>query len=88
MNKSKGTDKKDNTEISEDPDTYDDANLAAARQVEQNIQDLIDEWWINKNLTEDQQKLRNELFPNGKPSADEFLITFVKYARGNRKRKT
>ncbi len=81
MDKFKETDKKDHTEISEDPDTYDDANLAAARQVQQNIQDLIDEWWINNNLTEEQQKLRNELFPNGKPTTDEFLKKLVEDAR-------
>ncbi len=77
----KAIDKKDGTEISEYHDIYDDINLAAAKQAQQNIQDVIDEWWSNDNLTEEEQIKKNELFPNGKPTADEFLITFVKYAR-------
>lgn len=77
MNKSKGIDKKDNTELNE---FYDD-NLDGARQVRQNIQDLIDEWWKNDHLTEEQQIRKNELFPNGKPSADEFILALVKHAR-------
>lgn len=32
-------------------------------------------------MTEEQQLIKNKLFPNGKPDSDEFLITFVKYAR-------
>ena len=81
MSESKVTDKKDSMEVNEFHDIYDDIRLAAAKQVQQNIQDLIDEWWINKNLTEEQKIRKEELFPNGKPTADEFLITFVKYAR-------
>lgn len=77
MNKSKGIDKKDNTEVNE---FYDDS-LEGARQVRQNIQDLIDEWWENNHLTEEQQIRKNELFPNGKPSADEFILALVKHAR-------
>jgi len=45
--------------------------------VKQNIQDVVDEWWSNDNLTEEQQICKKELFPNGKPSADEFLIELV-----------
>ena len=77
----KAIDKKDNMEANECKDTDEDKNLAVARQVQQNIQDVIDEWWSNDNLTEEQQIKKNELFPNGKPSSDEFLITFVKYSR-------
>lgn len=77
MNKSKGINKKDNTEVNE---FYDD-NLDGARQVRQNIQDLIDEWWENDHLTEEQQIRKNELFPNEKPSADEFILALVKHAR-------
>ena len=77
----KGINKKDHTEANEWKDTDSDKNLAGARQVEQNIQDVIDEWWNNDNLTEEQQLIKNKLFPNGKPDSDKFLITFVKYAR-------
>ena len=77
----KGINKKDHTEANEWKDTDSDKNLDGARQVEQNIQDVIDEWWNNDNLTEEQQLIKNKLFPNGKPDSDEFLITFVKYAR-------
>ncbi len=77
----KGINKKYNTKENEYHDKYNDINLAGARQVEQNIQDIIDEWWNNDNLTEEQQLIKNKLFPNGKPASDEFLITFVKYAR-------
>ena len=77
----KGINKKDHTEANEWKDTDSDKNLDGARQVEQNIQDVIDEWWNNDNLTEEQQLIKNKLFPNGKPDSDKFLITFVKYAR-------
>lgn len=73
--------KKDNTEANEYKDTNNDKELAGAMQVQQNIQDVVDEWWSNDNITEEQQLIKNKLFPNGKPTADEFLITFVKYAR-------
>lgn len=76
----KSIDKKDSTEVNE-YHAYDDIDLETAKQVQQNIQDVVDEWWSNDNLTEEQQIKKNELFPNGKPCADEFLITFVKYAR-------
>ena len=77
----KGINKKDHTEANEWKDTDSDKNLAGAMQVEQNIQDVVDEWWNNENLTEEHQLIKNKLFPNGKPTAAEFLITFVKYAR-------
>lgn len=77
----KGIYKKDRREANECKDTDNDKNLAEAMQVKQNIQDVIDEWWNNNNLTQKQQLIKNKLFPNGKPDSDEFLITFVKYAR-------
>lgn len=77
----KGIYKKDHTEANECKNTDNDKELAGAMQVQQNIQDVVDEWWSNDNLTEEQQLIKNKLFPNGKPTADEFLITFVKYAR-------
>ena len=77
----KGINKKDHTEANEWKDIDSDKNLAGARQAHQNIQDVIDEWWNNDNLTEEQQLIKNKLFPNGKPTSDEFLIIFVKYAR-------
>ena len=77
----KGINKKYNTKENEFHDKYNDINLDGARQVKQDIQDVIDEWWNNDNLTEEQQLIKNKLFPNGKPDSDKFLITFVKYAR-------
>lgn len=43
MSKFKGTDKKDNMELNECHGTYDDINLETAKQVQQNIQDIVDE---------------------------------------------
>ena len=39
----KAIDKKDGTEVNERHDTYDDIDLAAAKQVQQNVQDVVDE---------------------------------------------
>ena len=81
MDKFKEIDKEGSTEADEYQDVYDDVDLSGTKQVKQNIQDVVDEWWSNDNLTEEQQLIKNKLFPNGKPASDEFLITFVKYAR-------
>lgn len=85
MDKFKETYKKDSSGINECQDIYDDVDLSGARQVQHNIQDVVDEWWSNNNLTEEQQIRKKELFPNEKPSADEFLITFVEHVRNDPK---
>ena len=77
MDKFKEIDKEGSTEADEYQDVYDDVDLSGTKQVKQNIQDVVDEWWSNDNLTEEQQICKKELFPNGKPSADEFLIELV-----------
>lgn len=58
------------------------AHNTTQEEVREAIQAAIDEAWNTTDLTV--MKLRRKMFPNGKPTPEEFILTLAAHEKKNR----